>query len=98
MHAKAALERRLAVAEDVVSEADARLGKEFSAVVEERRAANGGRRVDHAVGESVVGGAALSLVPAVGGLEAEAGADFEAGRRFPGILDEAGAKERSPAK
>jgi hypothetical protein len=59
-----------------VGDAGAGFGEELGVVVGEAGGADGGGGVDDAVGEGVDAGAALRLVEAVGGFEADAGADL----------------------
>ena len=64
----AAAHRGLAIAPHVPGKAQARIGQELGAVGPERRAADDRRRLQHAIDDRVIRGAALRLVPSVGRL------------------------------
>ena len=68
-------------------EADARLGKEFRAIVSESGGTDGGLRVDDSIGELVVRGTAMCLVPAVAAFHAQAGAQLKMRCHLPNIFD-----------
>ena len=87
-----------AVAEGIPCEADARLRQELRAVVGEGGGADGGIGVDDAVGELVVCGAAIRLIPAIAAFHAKAGAHFETRGRLPDIFDIAGAEPGAPVE
>src|SRR5580692_5653402 len=97
MNAEAAFERRFALAEYIVGKSDARLGQKLRAIVRQRRVANGGIGVNHAVGEVVIRGATVSFIPSIGRFEAKPRPELESGRHFPCVLDETGSKQGSPS-
>ena len=72
MNAEAAFEGRSALAEYIVSKSDARFRQKLRAIVRQSRIANRGGRVDHAVSEVVIRGAAMSFIPPVRRFEPEA--------------------------
>ena len=95
--ADASTDGRLAVTPHVPGKAEARIGQEPCAVSGERGVADDGCGLQNAVDDGVIRGAALRLVPSVGGLRTEAGAELEARRDFDGVLKEACAQKRTPA-
>src|ERR1017187_5153268 len=98
MHSERALDCCRSVAKDVVCKPDPRFGQECRAIAREGGLANGWCGIDNAVGEIVVGGATLRLVPTGCRLNPEAGSHFKTRRRLPGIFYKAGTKERTPAE
>ena len=78
--------------------AHARLRQERSVVVLEDRIAYVGSPVDYAIGEKVVGGAAVRLVPAGGGFGTKANGEGEAGAEANRVLGIPGAEEGAPVQ
>ena len=66
MHAEARPQSSLAVPEDVIGHANARLGHKRGAVLRQGGAADGGIRVDDAVGEAIVRCTVVGFIPTVG--------------------------------
>src|SRR6185312_8098413 len=101
---EAGTEGGVAVAEDVPGETDAGLGEEPGAVGGEGGGADGGVGVDDgrlakdSGGEAVVRGAALRFIEAVGGFDAEAGAEFEARGDVDGVFEVACAHGGTPTQ
>ena len=79
-------------------EADAGLREEFGVIGGEEIVADVRRGVDEAVGEGVVGGAAVGFVPAVRIFVAEAEREREVAANSDDVFGVEGGEERSPVE
>src|SRR6185437_4170639 len=98
IEAEAAAHSGCALSSNVPREAEARLGQKEGTIFGESGVADVRLGLEHSVHEKVIRGAVVGFIPSVGGLDAEAGAEFKTGSSFDGVLNEAGAFKRAPVE